>query len=195
MWRRGVPADAGGTQPNPRILHPQCPHPAPHSRHHIRHFYTPHPLCRWEVFICTTAEREYALEVWRLLDPDGLILRPEELPLRLVNVPHTQPKQLQAVLGRSFAGLGSGEGAARGFGWGVGGGGHGAAGGYVALGVRGGSGMHRQEEGSRLCTLHQCPVVCCLQVGALAALLNLLLQSSLVVLSLFVLWHLRLQSM
>ena len=29
----------------------------------------------FEVFVCTMAEREYALEVWRLLDPQSQLIK------------------------------------------------------------------------------------------------------------------------
>ena len=39
-------------------------------------------VCRWRprftVYVCTAAEREYALEVWRLLDPEAELI-PYEL--------------------------------------------------------------------------------------------------------------------
>jgi hypothetical protein len=60
----------------------------------------PHLLCcRWEVFICTTAEKEYAMEAWRLLDPDYSIFKRDELLMkRMLCVPHPQKKDLLNVL-------------------------------------------------------------------------------------------------
>ena len=49
---------------------------------------------KYEVFVCTASQRPYALEVWRLLDPQGLIIKPRMLHDRLVNVPHPQVKTL-----------------------------------------------------------------------------------------------------
>lgn len=58
----------------------------------------PAPVCRWETYICTTAEREYAWEAWRLLDPDGSLFAHEELPWRMLCVTSPQKKDLLNVL-------------------------------------------------------------------------------------------------
>jgi hypothetical protein len=56
-------------------------------------------LSRWEVFICTTAEKEYALEAWRLLDPEATLFPHAELACkRMLCVPHPQKKDLLNVL-------------------------------------------------------------------------------------------------
>eukprot|EP00775_Hariotina_reticulata_P002873 gene2873-3164_t len=61
---------------------------------------------RWEVFICTTAEKEYAMEAWRLLDPDFSIFGREELLLkRMLCVPHPQKKDLLNVLRQELINL------------------------------------------------------------------------------------------
>jgi len=41
---------------------------------------------RFEVFVCTMAERDYALEMWRLLDPDSNLINSKELLGRIVCV-------------------------------------------------------------------------------------------------------------
>lgn len=38
---------------------------------------------RFEAFICTMSERDYALEMWRLLDPDARLINPRELNERV----------------------------------------------------------------------------------------------------------------
>ncbi len=38
------------------------------------------------MFVCTAAERPYALEVWRMLDPEGVLIEPKYLQRRIVNV-------------------------------------------------------------------------------------------------------------
>lgn len=56
------------------------------------------PAKRFELYVCTTAEREYALEAWRLLDPDGYLIPPERRRQRIVCVPSTGRKTLRNVL-------------------------------------------------------------------------------------------------
>lgn len=41
---------------------------------------------RFEVYVCTMAERDYALEMWRLLDPEFNLINPRELLSRIVCV-------------------------------------------------------------------------------------------------------------
>lgn len=41
---------------------------------------------RFEPFICTMSERDYALEMWRLLDPNALLINPRELNERVTCV-------------------------------------------------------------------------------------------------------------
>ena len=41
---------------------------------------------RFEAFICTMSERDYALEMWRLLDPDARLINPRELNERVTCV-------------------------------------------------------------------------------------------------------------
>jgi hypothetical protein len=54
---------------------------------------------RFEVYVCTTAKRDYALEVWRLLDPHGRIIPVASRPTRIVCVHPESKKQLWQVLG------------------------------------------------------------------------------------------------
>ena len=41
---------------------------------------------RFEVFVCTMAEREYALEFWRLLDPQNQLIKESDILQRVVCV-------------------------------------------------------------------------------------------------------------
>ena len=41
---------------------------------------------RFEVYVCTMAERDYALEMWRLLDPEGNLINASDLLARIVCV-------------------------------------------------------------------------------------------------------------
>ncbi|CAH9141707.1 unnamed protein product [Cuscuta epithymum] len=49
---------------------------------------------RFEVYVCTMAEREYALEMWRLLDPDLNLISSNELLDRIVCVKSGMKKSL-----------------------------------------------------------------------------------------------------
>jgi len=48
--------------------------------------------------LCTTAEREYAWEAWRLLDPKASLFPLAELSWRMLCVAHPQKKDLLNVL-------------------------------------------------------------------------------------------------
>jgi hypothetical protein len=50
------------------------------------------------VYLCTTADREYACEAWRLLDPQGGLIPAHKLPERLLCVSHMQRKDVLNVL-------------------------------------------------------------------------------------------------
>uniref|UniRef100_A0A0D9W7F4 protein-serine/threonine phosphatase n=1 Tax=Leersia perrieri TaxID=77586 RepID=A0A0D9W7F4_9ORYZ len=52
---------------------------------------------RFEVYVCTMAERDYALEMWRLLDPDSRLINSVQLPDRLVCVKSGSRKSLLNV--------------------------------------------------------------------------------------------------
>lgn len=41
---------------------------------------------RFEVYVCTMAEKDYALEMWRLLDPEGNLINANDLLARIVCV-------------------------------------------------------------------------------------------------------------
>ncbi|KAL0300744.1 UNVERIFIED_CONTAM: RNA polymerase II C-terminal domain phosphatase-like 1 [Sesamum radiatum] len=49
---------------------------------------------RFEVFVCTMAERDYALEMWRLLDPESSLINPRDLLDRIVCVKSGSRKSL-----------------------------------------------------------------------------------------------------
>ena len=52
---------------------------------------------RFEVYVCTMAERDYALEMWRLLDPDSNLINSKELLGRIVCVKSGLKKSLLNV--------------------------------------------------------------------------------------------------
>ncbi len=54
---------------------------------------------RYEVYVCTAAEREYALEAWRILDPTAQLLPHAQRAQRVVCVPARRRKSLSEVLG------------------------------------------------------------------------------------------------
>lgn len=55
---------------------------------------------RFEVFICTMSERDYALEMWRLLDPDSRLINSQELNERVICVKSDAKKSLKHVFPR-----------------------------------------------------------------------------------------------
>eukprot|EP00850_Spirogloea_muscicola_P004005 SM000017S02745 [mRNA] locus=s17:76845:83960:+ [translate_table: standard] len=55
---------------------------------------------RFEPFVCTMAEREYALEMWRLLDPDAKLIPLKEQNDRVVTVRAGKKKALEHVFVR-----------------------------------------------------------------------------------------------
>ncbi|XP_010529412.1 PREDICTED: RNA polymerase II C-terminal domain phosphatase-like 1 isoform X2 [Tarenaya hassleriana] len=52
----------------------------------LRSYLTARGRKRFEVYVCTMAERDYALEMWRLLDPEGNLINTNELLDRIVCV-------------------------------------------------------------------------------------------------------------
>ena len=52
----------------------------------LRSYLTARGRKRFEVYVCTMAERDYALEMWRLLDPDSNLISMGELLDRIVCV-------------------------------------------------------------------------------------------------------------
>lgn len=53
-----------------------------------------HTLHRYEVYVCTKGQPEYAHEVWRMLDPNGTIIPESERAARIVCVPADHDKDL-----------------------------------------------------------------------------------------------------
>ncbi|KAI4364152.1 hypothetical protein MLD38_020282 [Melastoma candidum] len=52
----------------------------------LRSYLTARGRKRFEVYVCTMAERDYALEMWRLLDPEAQLITTGQLPNRVVCV-------------------------------------------------------------------------------------------------------------
>uniref|UniRef100_A0A1J3G7Q8 protein-serine/threonine phosphatase n=1 Tax=Noccaea caerulescens TaxID=107243 RepID=A0A1J3G7Q8_NOCCA len=52
----------------------------------LRRYLTAKGRKRFEVYVCTMAERDYALEMWRLLDPEGNLINTNDLLARIVCV-------------------------------------------------------------------------------------------------------------
>ncbi|KAM7525108.1 hypothetical protein LguiA_015010 [Lonicera macranthoides] len=52
----------------------------------LRSYLTARGRKRFEVYVCTMAERDYALEMWRLLDPESKLINTKELLDRIVCV-------------------------------------------------------------------------------------------------------------
>jgi len=52
----------------------------------LRSYLTAKGRKRFEVFVCTMAERDYALEMWRLLDPEAHLINSKQLLNRVVCV-------------------------------------------------------------------------------------------------------------
>ncbi|KAM0899429.1 hypothetical protein ACQ4PT_021297 [Festuca glaucescens] len=57
---------------------------------------------RYKVYVCTMAGRYYALEAWRLLDPEGRLISSEEISQRLICVRQGSKKSLQHVFRKSL---------------------------------------------------------------------------------------------
>ncbi|KAH1146008.1 hypothetical protein AAZX31_15G069700 [Glycine max] len=60
----------------------------------LRSYLTARGRKRFEVFVCTMAERDYALEMWRLLDPELNLINSKELLDRIVCVKSGLKKSL-----------------------------------------------------------------------------------------------------
>ncbi|XP_010538519.1 PREDICTED: RNA polymerase II C-terminal domain phosphatase-like 1 [Tarenaya hassleriana] len=60
----------------------------------LRSYLTARGRKRFEVYVCTMAERDYALEMWRLLDPEGNLINTNELLDRIVCVKSGSRKSL-----------------------------------------------------------------------------------------------------
>lgn len=63
----------------------------------LRSYLTAKGRKRFEVYVCTMAERDYALEMWRLLDPEAHLISPQQLPDRVVCVRPGSRKSLLHV--------------------------------------------------------------------------------------------------
>ncbi|XP_020577669.1 RNA polymerase II C-terminal domain phosphatase-like 1 [Phalaenopsis equestris] len=60
----------------------------------LRSYLTAKGRKRFEVFVCTMAERDYALEIWRLLDPESNLISSNQLLDRIVCVKSGSRKSL-----------------------------------------------------------------------------------------------------
>ncbi|KAG8634474.1 RNA polymerase II C-terminal domain phosphatase-like 1 isoform X3 [Manihot esculenta] len=60
----------------------------------LRSYLTARGRKRFEVYVCTMAERDYALEMWRLLDPESNLINSKELLDRIVCVKSGSRKSL-----------------------------------------------------------------------------------------------------
>ncbi|XP_039001538.1 RNA polymerase II C-terminal domain phosphatase-like 1 [Hibiscus syriacus] len=63
----------------------------------LRSYLTASGRKRFEVYVCTMAERDYALEMWRLLDPESNLINSKELLDRIVCVKSGLRKSLFSV--------------------------------------------------------------------------------------------------
>lgn len=63
----------------------------------LRSYLTAKGRKRFEVYVCTMAERDYALEMWRLLDPEAHLISPKQLLHRVVCVSSGSKKSLLNV--------------------------------------------------------------------------------------------------
>ncbi|KAH9609867.1 hypothetical protein KSS87_008167, partial [Heliosperma pusillum] len=63
----------------------------------LRSYLTAKGRKRFEVFVCTMAERDYALEMWRLLDPEANLINSKQLSNRVVCVKSGSKKSLLNV--------------------------------------------------------------------------------------------------
>ncbi|XP_023544663.1 RNA polymerase II C-terminal domain phosphatase-like 1 [Cucurbita pepo subsp. pepo] len=68
----------------------------------LRSYLTARGRKRFDVYVCTMAERDYALEMWRLLDPDSNLINPKELLDRIVCVKSGSRKSLFNVFQDGF---------------------------------------------------------------------------------------------
>ncbi|XP_062226562.1 RNA polymerase II C-terminal domain phosphatase-like 2 isoform X4 [Phragmites australis] len=63
----------------------------------LRSYLTAKGRKRFEVYVCTMAERDYALEMWRLLDPECNLISSQQISERVVCVKSGSKKSLQNV--------------------------------------------------------------------------------------------------
>lgn len=64
----------------------------------LRSYLTAKTRKRFEVYVCTMAERDYALEMWRLLDPEAHLISLKELRDRIVCVKSGQKPSLASLI-------------------------------------------------------------------------------------------------
>ena len=64
----------------------------------LRSYLTAKGRKRFEVFVCTMAERDYALEMWRLLDPEANLINSKQLLNRVVCVKSGKSNHLVFLL-------------------------------------------------------------------------------------------------
>ncbi|CAJ1805148.1 unnamed protein product [Sphenostylis stenocarpa] len=63
----------------------------------LRCYLTAKGRKRFEVYVCTMAERDYALEMWRLLDPEAHLIGPKQIIERVICVKSGSRKSLLNV--------------------------------------------------------------------------------------------------
>ncbi|KAI5073352.1 hypothetical protein GOP47_0011946 [Adiantum capillus-veneris] len=68
----------------------------------LRSYLTAKGRKRFEVFVCTMSEKEYALEMWRLLDPDAQLLSSKEMIDRVVCVKSGSKKSLTNMFANGY---------------------------------------------------------------------------------------------
>lgn len=68
----------------------------------LRSYLTANTRKRFEVYVCTMAERDYALEMWRLLDPEAHLIGLKELRDRIVCVKPGQNSSLASFIPVTF---------------------------------------------------------------------------------------------
>ena len=59
----------------------------------------PEPKIKYDVYVCTAANRDYALEAWRILDHNRRLIPPKQYSTRIWNVPAPGDKFLDQVMG------------------------------------------------------------------------------------------------
>ncbi|KAH7441695.1 hypothetical protein KP509_03G049400 [Ceratopteris richardii] len=68
----------------------------------LRSYLTAKGRKRFEVFVCTMSEKEYALEMWRLLDPESQLLSAKEMADRVVCVKPGSKKSLLNMFANGY---------------------------------------------------------------------------------------------
>ncbi len=65
----------------------------------------PPPKLRYEVYVCTTAEREYALEAWRVLDPVEALVPARDRQHKITCVPTVPLVMVRAIRASTLSSL------------------------------------------------------------------------------------------